>query len=291
MKRLVLFACVLGSSTGCFTFGAMQPASTLGKGNLTGGVESNLNLVAVPNANTARQYGMSQLTPYPSVNGFFRFGVSDHVDLGVRAGGTGIELTSKFMFTNPEDRFVFSIAPSLSGYYLPSITTTVNGQTMSTQNTGTVVLPVQALFGYKLGDHELVVGARVMNQLALLRDTYANAPVVPGFILTLGGSVGFALRLGNSFILMPEIALQAPVFATVSTPFGQASAAGLGIVQLNAGVSCMFGRFKPRSGEVTPQVDPQLDPARPAPAPAPSNPEEWPQDVAPPPPPPPPPPT
>lgn len=284
LRNLFVWSAVVVGSSACFTTGAMQPASTLGKGNLTGGVEGTLNLLAVPNAQTARDLGVSQATPYPSVNGIFRVGVTDHVDLGVRAGFTGLELTSKFMFTDPNDRIVLSLAPSVTGYYLPS----VSDGTTTTKNTGRFRVPLPLLFGYKIGDHEFVAGARLVPEAVFVRDIFAGAPTQTVFGFSAGGSVGFALRLGNSFILMPEVSVEAPVFLSSATQFGTVTALGLGIVQLTAGVGCMWGRFKPRAN-AAPVVLPEEE-MPPPPMVPPNNPppqEELPPDVAPPPPPPP----
>ena len=279
MRRVAWLVALGAAASGCLTIGAAQPASTMGKGRIQGGVEGSIWAYATTSNNAGNSSGVQWL---PSVNGFLRFGVSDHVDLGFRAGGTFLELQSKFMFTDPESRFVFSLAPSLHGYFLPSITDNTG---RSTPNTGSLAIPVPLMFGIKLGNHELVFTAREVNQLYFLRDNYPGAPTTQAFAVALGTSAGIALRLGESFILMPELSVQTPIWVSVTNQFGTGSAFGSPLVQFTGGVSCIFGRMKPRTGQPVVEEGP---PPPPPPEPY-VPPQELPPDVAPPPPPPPPP--
>ncbi len=278
MRNLLLATLALCASA-CVTVGAAQPASTMGKGNVQGGVEGNFWGYFVP--------GRTGVSVLPNVSGFLRFGLGDHVDLGFRAGFNGLELQSKFMFTDPESNFVFSLAAMAQGYFLPQLTDSTS--TSTTPNVGTFAVPVSPMVGIKLGNHELVFAAREVTQLYFVRDAYPGAPTQQLLTINLGLSAGIALRLGNSFILMPEIAFQAPVWASVSTPYGTGSAFGTPLVQFTGGVSCIFGKMKPRRDSAPPPVE-YVPPDQAAPAEGDSySPPPLPPDVAPVPPPPPPP--
>lgn len=265
-------------ATGCLTVGASQPASTLGKGNVTGGVESQFWGVVTPRS------GLGWL---PSGSGFIRFGVHDHVDLGARVGLNGFELQGKFMLTPPESPIVFSLIVTPQGAYVPGLRDMAGN---TSPNFGRLAFPVGGLFGIKLGDHELVFGAREVNDLYFLKENFAGAPTTQVLFVGLGASAGIALRLGNGFILMPEFAIQAPLWASVSSQFGTGSAFTTPGVQFTAGVTCIFGKMRPRRDSAPPP------PAEEQPLPPPGDgrpysPPPLPPDVAPVPPPPPPPPT
>lgn len=289
MSRLLSVAVLGLCATGCLTVGSMQTASTLGRGNIQGGVASELWGTIITDSRLLSP-GVNTFNVLPSVSGVLRFGVSDVVDLGLRAGFNSIELQGKIQFLDTE-QFAVSVAPAVTGFYIPSIN---DGMGTVTKNTGVVAIPVPVLFGIKIGNHELVFAAREVNQIIFLRDPYAGAPLQTGFELLLGLSAGIALRLSDSFVLMPEIAAQLPLFVSVFTPFGSGSALGNpGVFQLTAGVGCLFGRMKPRIGvapppaEEPPMYAPPMESPPPVQPPPPGN--ELPPDVAPPPPPPPPP--
>jgi hypothetical protein len=276
--------------SGCVTISTLQPASTMGKGNLQGGVDTTLGATLVPDPNL-RSANQGAASPLLSVNGFFRFGVTDNVDLGIRGGGTLLEVQSKFMFTDAQSQFVLSLAPSVTGAYLPATKGNASRGTAATPEVGELVVPVPLLFGIKLGDHELVFSGRFVSQLVFVKPVTAPEILVTGYVASLGVSAGIALRLSNSFILVPEIAFQAPIAVTYSSSVGSGSLSGPGIYTLTAGVGCIFGRMKPR-GPVAPpprkdEEEQWEETAPPAPV-VPSPPEALPPDVAPPPPPPPP---
>ncbi|MBL8956765.1 MAG: hypothetical protein JNK82_38685 [Myxococcaceae bacterium] len=263
--------------SGCITIGAAQPASTMGKGNVNGGVEAN-----VWGYSTGNGIGIP-----PSVSGVIRFGVSDHVDLGVRLGLNGAELQGKFMLTDPNsERFVFSLAAMAQGFFFPQLT----GVNTSTPNFGSLAFPVVAMFGIKLGNHELVFGARETSQLYFTRDAFPGAPTTQIFAVNLGVSAGIALRLGESFIMMPELALQGPVWASARNLFGNANEFNTPLVRFTAGMSFIFGKMKPRQNLPPPPVEYERQPPPPAYDEGDPTPPPLPPDVAPVPPPPPPPP-
>lgn len=284
---VVLLAC-----SGCITVGSAQPASTLGKGNVVGGVEGSLWSVVVPDQRTATALGVSTFNVLPSVSGVLRVGVSDRVDLGARIGLNGLELQSKFMFTEPGANLIVSLAPQLQGFYFPSIT---DGMGSSTNQFGMLSVPLPVLVGIRLGAHELVFGVRQVNQLVIYKENFANAQNYVAYSMLFGASAGIALRFGTSFMMIPEIAAQVPVWQTAQTRYGSVSSVGVGSFQLTAGVACVFGKVGgPQASSAPPEPAPESWDDKPPPPPRPQQPQpppqEWPDDVAPPPPPPPPPP-
>ncbi len=278
---------LLVTASGCITVGSAQPASTLGRGNFVGGVEGSLWSVVVPDQRTATALGVSTLNVLPSVSGVLRVGVSDRVDLGARIGLNGLELQSKFMFTEPGAKLIVSLAPQLQGFYFPSIN---DGMGTSTNQFGMLSIPLPVLVGIRLGAHELVFGVRQVNQIVIYKESFANAQNYVAYSMLFGASAGIALRFGTSFMMIPEIAAQVPVWQTAQTRYGPVSTLGIGSFQLTAGVACVFGKVGgPRAAEPPPEPAPESwddqPPARPPQRQPP--PQEWPDDVAPPPPPPP----
>ena len=247
-------------SSGCLTLGSAQTASTLGKGRVSGGVEASLVAETQPQWPPVANQGVggffSNGRGVPSVNGFIRFGVAERIDLGLRAGGSVLEVQSKFQLTSPDSQFVLSLAPALSGFYLPSVQVReTGGFTRNTATYGALVVPLPLLLGYKIKNHELVLGARVTNMLGFVRAP-GSQTTTSGYALSLGGTLGIALRLGNAFIMMPELAISAPVYSTFVGSFGDGSSVSSGWVYFGGGISFQFGNFKPRiqAPEVKPET-------------------------------------
>lgn len=280
----------LAALSGCATIGTAQPASTLGKGNVVGGVEGSLWGLVTADPRLQTRYGVNVIDGLPSVSGVLRFGVSDRVDLGFRAGLNGLELQSKFMFTEPGAKFIVSLAPQLQGFYFPTVT---SSSSMTVDHLGVLRVPLPVLFGVRLGNHELVFGARLVNQLAMYRAN-ASSSTVAQYMFGLGASAGVALRFSERFMMIPEIAVQAPILETRPFIHHAFTSYGVGSLQVTAGVACVFGKVGgPQASSPPPEPAPESWDDKPPPPPRPQQPQpppqEWPDDVAPPPPPPPPP--
>ncbi|HEY0881607.1 MAG TPA: hypothetical protein VGD87_08760 [Archangium sp.] len=180
----VLAAVVL---SGCVSISSVQRADTLGAGNLQVGVEPG----AIAQQTTVPglfYQGYRTYLPGPHLDASLRMGITDRIDLGVRAGFSGVELQSKFMLTERDSRFTVSLAPTAGGS--PAWVT--------------AALPV--LVGIGFGRHQLVLGARVQGTWR-----FPDGVSASNSALSVGGSLGFAFRVSERLTLLPELALAAPV--------------------------------------------------------------------------------
>jgi len=190
----VRLAAVLVLATGCISFSSVQKADTLGPGKVQAAVEPGLWGGASPQ-------GVEAL---PHVDATVRVGVTDRLDLGVRAGSSALELGAKVLLTEPGDpRLAVSLAPGLGGVFLDGRGVTPGSPGIGPA--GVVSLDAPLLVGLKLaGGSELVLGPRVLTLLF-----FSDGPLAAA--LGVGGSVGFSWQVTEGFALLPEVAALAPV--------------------------------------------------------------------------------
>lgn len=268
-------AALLGATVwlaGCASISNVQTADTLGKGNIQVGIE--------PGAWGAAGAGGAAFLPH--VDASIRYGVAERVDIGVRAGSSFLEFQSKFLLTTPGDPDIaVSIAPTVGGVF-------VFGATSSTSSSGGGILNigVPVLIGIKTsGGSEFIIGPRVQNFVFFGgAGTSTASGSTSGYLLGLGGSVGFFWRIADNFGLLPEVSAVYPVLGAASQVVGglQGTGAAGALMQFKLGVIIGGGR-KPGQGNPDLQQQPQPPP------PPPPMPYNGPNDVPPPPPPPPPP--
>lgn len=182
----VRLAALLVLATGCISFSSVQRADTLGAGRLQAAAEPGLWGSATPQ-------GVEAL---PHVDASVRVGVTDRLDLGVRAGSSLLGLEAKVLLTEPGDpRLAMSLAPGLGGVFAAG---------SGIGPAGVVGLELPLLVGLKFaGGHELVLGPRVLGLLL-----FSGQPVQG--LLGFGTSVGFSWQVTEGFALMPEVAVLAP---------------------------------------------------------------------------------
>lgn len=254
--RLLLLA-ALGLSVGCASISNVQMADTLGKGNFQVGIEPGV-------WGAASGQGTAFI---PHVDGAVRFGVSEGVDLGVRAGFSLVEFQSKFLFTKPGDRHLaISLAPTIGGF--------VGGGGTSTAAWLNIGVPL--LIGIKLpGGSEFVIGPRLQN-LVVWGSSTGSGGGSAIYGLAVGSSLGFAWRISDSFGIMPEVSAVYPVVGAANfAGLTQASSgfnAGLAIVQVKLGF--LVGRFRPLNDDLqqgppppgrVPVANPPMQPSPPPP--------------------------
>jgi hypothetical protein len=213
MNRWIRFTALVATFTlsGCATAVNVQRASTLGKGNFEGGIEPGIWGGVGANGSVA-----TIAAPIiPHVDFAFRYGLAERFDLGIRLGSSFVEAQFKGMFTDPDSRFVVSLAPQVGGIFIGGVSTTSGG---SSGSAGILNIGVPVLFGYKWGDgHEFVLSPRVQNWLVI-------GGGVTGYVLGVGGSIGNAFQLGENFAIMPEVGVVAPVFGSAASGATAASA-------------------------------------------------------------------
>jgi hypothetical protein len=235
-------------SAGCASLSNMQTADTLGRGNFQVGVETGV----LSAASTSAPVGDGNPSWLPHVDVSARFGVSEGVDLGLRAGLSFLELQGKFLFTKPGERIAVSFAPTAGGLLLGGSAST------SSSLVGLLNIALPVLIGFKTsGGSEFVLGPRVQNLVLL-----AGTSTVYG--VGVGGSIGFAIRFTDNFGLMPELSLVVPVAgaSAFASQFQSASVLGTGLFFFQFKIGVLVGRFRPAPG-ATPPADapPPIPPA------------------------------
>lgn len=228
---LILSAALLWLASGCASITTFQTANTIGKGRFQFGVE--------PSMYGATGGGIGGAVPHFDLS--FRYGVGETVDIGARVGSSLLEVQSKFQLTDPtQTNFVFSLAPSVNGIFF----STGSGSTSGSGGLATISLP--GMFGFGVGESQFIVSPRLQDVI-IFGGGSSGGTSGGGAInsLLVGGSVGFALKLGDGFRLIPEVGLVYPVLSTaagngssggggISSAFGAAGVliyqAGIGIV-------------------------------------------------------------
>lgn len=181
--RILVAWAALAVTQGC-AVSAGQMARTNGAGNVQVGVE--------PGAFGVLRDG--QTGALGTLDLAVRAGVGDRVDLGGRLGNTsGLELQSKVQLTG-EDGVVVSVAPALA--LNPFVVDAAYNY---------VSLPLPVLIDLPVGDHAVVLGPR-LHPVAYIED-------VPEQQVWLGAgtSVGFAARVREWAILLPEVGIEVPL--------------------------------------------------------------------------------
>ncbi len=176
---------------GCATLGTFQNAETLGQGAWELGIE--------PSMWGGISGEGSALYPHAGVSA--RVGVSDAVDLGGRVGSSGVEFTTKFALSKPGASMPVSLAPSFGGMAIGAGGTSAS----------VLALHVPLLIGIKTGENELVLGPK-LHVYSFGVSTGGDAE--GGALWSLGGSVGYSLRVGPTVRLIPEFAFAVPTLTT-----------------------------------------------------------------------------
>jgi hypothetical protein len=239
---------------GCATTSSVETASTIGKGHFQIGAEPGV------------QYGGLSGFPqffYPHADVAFRYGLTDRVELGFRTGFSLADLKFKYLFTDPANPdLALAIAPQLGGVIYVS----------QMQSTVLLRLDLPLLIGIKMKNgSELVFGPRVEGWLLVTGDMSNGGS--SNNIMTVGPglSVGYAIKLSESFRLMPEIAFAVPLGASVEELRKGLHLSGSGVppflpvFQFKIGL--LFGRTGPTEG--LPPPAPVKDPNELTPPPPP----------------------
>jgi len=225
--RLAIGLGVVAVMTGCATAGTFQTASTVGEDNFQFGAEPSI--VGVSSG------GESGFIPMVSISG--RYGLSDTTEIGGRLGPGGIDLLTKFQFTDPDsDGTIVSLAPSIGGLV-------VGG---SGGSGGVVNVVVPLLVGFQVGDkNEFVLGPKVVDSIAFGSSGGSSATLN---VVSVGTTVGYSAQVGKKLKLLPEFGLLYPVVGSASASSGSESASESssigGGVTWQAGVGFLIGQTR-----------------------------------------------
>jgi len=206
--------------TGCPSFSTMGTARTLPKGKG--------QFFIAPGATVLQDFqqrddGSYESFGLPSIEFGGRYGVTDRVELGGKVWMLGMEIDSKFALARaetPDAGVDVSLAPAVSLYPFRS------GDTNATY----AYLHLPLLIGINTGGSQLVIGPRVSDLFIAGDGENLN-------VVLLGGSLGYAWKLGDGFRLLPEVSIAYPVQVSVGSnssttlePRGAMFQAGLGFL-------------------------------------------------------------
>ena len=225
VQSLVLCGVAVMCLTGCPSFSTMGLARPLKPGSM--------QIVIAPEAEGGTINGPTgQATGFvPQGELALRYGVNDWFELGAKIWLIGAALEGKFgLLRSPtmDGGLDLSVAPSLSYLGITSSSGTLSLSTIS----------VPLLVGINFGGNQLVLAPKVV-------DVIGAGPGGISHLITVGTSLGLALKLGPEFRLMPEITL---IYPTAGQSFGGILEPP--IVQLALGM--MFGGSYEASQQVPP---------------------------------------
>jgi len=224
LAPLVVLAALAALSLGCASQVGLGRARTLDKGQYRVGFGLETDFL------TPKAWEQSGATlPWIQMNAGYHRGVTDRVELGGRAWGLavpgafttwGLGGDAKVAILRPEERRKVSVAAGLSlAYHQPRF----GGQPYHVFG-GTLPL----LVGLPLGRHELTFGPRVADYVIA---AYGMNTVNTFYV---GGSLGLAIRIRETFDLVPEVvAMWSPVGLGGETD--DTSQVGVGMLQLGLG--------------------------------------------------------
>jgi hypothetical protein len=235
LLRATLAAALAASlGTGCASFTSMQTASVVPEGKVRGFVAPETVGIVTSDSSSG-----SSSTFVPQLEAGVRVGLGHGWDIGAKAWLLGFAVDGKFELLNAGGN-ILSVGPGV-GYFGANSSTTGSSDSL---NIITFYLPLY--YGLKLGEHELVISPKAIDQLVLGNGTDSSGKTSSsGNLLWLGGSVGIALKVGQSFRLVPEISVMYPaaisgtsVSATGSSSSGTVSG---GALMVQGGVGFLFG--------------------------------------------------
>ncbi len=207
MRKLFATVPALVLLSGCPSFTSMGTARTIPKGE----TQFQVGVGAQQLRDwTVSDTGVLESITFPG----FELGISHAVSDGAEIGGkiwlVGAELDSKFQLVrseSPASGIDVALAPALS--YFPF---SANGTTGDKVTVSFLFLHLPLLVGVNLpGGSQLILGPRVSDTMVVASGGGASESAN---VFWLGGSLGLALRTGDTFRIMPQISAMYPVAAS-----------------------------------------------------------------------------
>jgi hypothetical protein len=212
-------------ASGCVSLSSMQTADTLGRGRVQVGLEPGVAGVVDPS---------SKLTAAPAADLSVRYGLFEHFDIGGRFGQSGLELQTRLMVTPRAWPVVVSLAPSIAGTFRVASNLAITGQLLN------ISLPL--LVGVRFGaGHQLVFGPR----LHVLGVVPADPGETGRRVWAAGGSLGLAFRISEAVVVMPELAVVAPLTERALIEAQDSFSQLTGGLLVQARVGFLLGRTAP----------------------------------------------
>lgn len=196
-RRLALLPALL-LLAGCPSFSTMGTARTLPKGKG--------QFFVAPGGMVLRDFqrdsnGQYESFGLPTVEFGGRYGVTDGVEVGGKVWMMGAEIDGKFALLrapSADEGLDVSLAPAVSLYPFTS----------GDQNATYAWVHLPLLVGVNLGGSQLVLGPRASGMFITGSGDDVTA-------LWLGGSLGFAWKVGDGFRLLPELSVAYPAHVRV----------------------------------------------------------------------------
>jgi len=196
--------------SGCASFSTFQTAHTVGGGNVQFAVE--------PSWQGASAEGDS--IGFPRIDFGLRYGLTDRIDIGGRAGASGVEFMGKFLFTDPASRrFSLSVAPSGGGLAFGG------ASDEGSAGVGLLNFTLPVLIGIGFGEKgsEVIFAPKLVDTVL-----FAGADREGGAINIVSAGVSFGVCLSLArFKLLPEISVARPFAGTFDATDGESAASQL----------------------------------------------------------------
>jgi hypothetical protein len=208
IARAFLFALLVALGTGCYSFTAVGRARTLDKKGLELFAAPGVRAIATPS-------GDANIRPTIDLGG--RYGVTDRVDLGLRAGEWGASAAARVQLHRGASK-----ASGVDVLVAPGLAYTL---------TDKLAIELPCVVGINLrGEHQIIIAPRVVYQARFGVGDLDH----PAQFVFVGASVGFVLQASRHVAFMPEFGMlfgvyAEPGFTTFTTP-GPAIQAGIGIL-------------------------------------------------------------
>ena len=200
MTRFLSTLAVAAFVTGCAAHTSVTTAHTVGKGNFQGAIEPGVGAIPPITA--------------PTFNAAFRYGVSEKVDIGFRFGTVSYELTTKYMFSDPEsDGTVVSLAPATTFWFLSA----------GGAGGGFFRFDSPLLIGIPVGESQFIVGPNWS-----FWSTFAGGAGVSagGFSMGPGAHLAYSAKMGDNFRLHPELSVKMPALISFASSSVGSSSGG-----------------------------------------------------------------
>lgn len=226
MKSLLRFALlpVLALLAGCPSVSSLTTARTITPGKFQLTVAPGFEGFSV----TSKATKDNAAVGVPAIEFGGRYGFSEAMDVGFKAGMGGIGGDLKYQFVrSPTSDSGLDLALD------PGLAT----------NFGSLVLSVPLLVGFNFSGHQLVLGPKLIDQLwfasAVASDGSGSSSASVN-VLYAGASVGLSLKLSDAFRVMPEVSIGYPIADSVGNGAGPDNEYfGMMLFQVQLGL--MFG--------------------------------------------------
>ena len=229
--RKLFVVCMAGLGlvlSGCPSISTLGLARTLDQGEVQVAISPGSSGLALAANDT------TGLLAAPQIEVAARYGVTDSFELGAKAWVVGAAIDGKFSLirSNGENGLDLAINPGFG--YLSVSASTSSG---AASNVGTLSIYLPLLIGLNFGGHQLVLGPKVIDQIYFAGSASQN-------LILVGSSIGFALKLGDNFRLLPEL--------SVAYPLGvDTTAVGATGLAYQANLVFLFGGYRGSRGPVT----------------------------------------